>query len=195
MPSAGNPADLLVDLSAALGALGVRWYVCGAQAALIWGRPRLTTDVDATVALAEHSAAELRTVLELRGFVARPEATDAFITATQVFPLDHRPSELPLDLVLAGPGLEEAFLERAVIVDVAGTGVPFISPEDLIATKILAGRAKDIEDVRGILVERGRLLDTDRIAATLRTLEQGLERSDLVRVLEAELTRWRDERQ
>jgi hypothetical protein len=27
----------------------VAWYVFGAQAALIWGCPRLTTDVDVTV--------------------------------------------------------------------------------------------------------------------------------------------------
>lgn len=191
MPSAGNPADLLVDLAAALGALRVRWYVFGAQAVLIWGRPRLTTDVDATVALAGHSVTELLTALAPRGFVARPEATEAFITPTRVLPLHHSRSELPLDLVLAGAGLEELFLERVVLVEVEGTGVPFISPEDLIATKVLAGRSKDLEDVRGILVERGPALNTDQIAETLRTLEQGLERSDLVRVFESELSRRR----
>ena len=56
-------------------------------------------------------------------------------------------SELPLDLVLAGPGLEQEFLEdRAVLVDVAGTAVPFISPEDLIATKTLR---RPVEGYRG----------------------------------------------
>jgi len=29
----------------------VDWYIFGAQAALIWGRPRLTSDVDVTVRL------------------------------------------------------------------------------------------------------------------------------------------------
>jgi predicted nucleotidyltransferase len=56
--------------------------------------------------------------------------------------------------VLAGPGLEEQFLARAVLVDIGGVRVPVMSPEDLVVTKILAGRPKDIEDVRGILAER-----------------------------------------
>lgn len=125
MPSPAGPAELLADLAAALDAIGARWNVFGAQAALIWGRPRLTTDMDVTV---------------------RFDATDAFVRQTRVLPLEHRASALALDLVLAGPGLEEAFLERAIPVDVGGTRVPFISPEDLITTKILAGRPKDIED-------------------------------------------------
>jgi hypothetical protein len=48
MPPAGL-ADLLADLAAALASLGLSWYVFGAQAALPWGRPRLTMDVDAIV--------------------------------------------------------------------------------------------------------------------------------------------------
>lgn len=32
--------------------------------------------------------------------------------------------------------------------------MPVISAEDLIVTKILAGRPKDLDDVRGILLER-----------------------------------------
>jgi hypothetical protein len=34
-----GPAELLADLSRALRTLGVRWYVFGAQAVLIWGGP------------------------------------------------------------------------------------------------------------------------------------------------------------
>ena len=49
MPSPAGPAEFFVDLAAALDAVGAGWYVFGAQAALVWGRPRLTTDVDVTV--------------------------------------------------------------------------------------------------------------------------------------------------
>ena len=57
-----------------------------------------------------------------------------------MLPLVHERSGLALDLVLSGPGLEEVFLERAVHVDVSGASIPFISPEDLIVTKVLARR-------------------------------------------------------
>ena len=42
-------ADLLADLSHALEGLGVRWYLFGAQAAIVHGAARLTADVDVTV--------------------------------------------------------------------------------------------------------------------------------------------------
>jgi hypothetical protein len=189
VPSPAGPADLLADLAKALDALAIRWYVFGAQAALIWGRPRLTTDVDVTVECRVPTRA-LVDALERGGFSLRVDGTDAFIDATRVVPLEHRASGLALDVVLAGPGLEELFLERAVPIDVAGTVVPFISPEDLIVTKLLAGREKDIDDVRGVLAERGLALDVSHIRATLALLEDALGQSYLTPVLERELERW-----
>ncbi len=189
MPSSAGPAELLSDLAAALSAIGAEWYVFGAQAALVWGRPRLTTDVDVTVKCSV-STDRLVQTLDTRGFSLRIDATEAFVRTTRVVPLEHRESGLALDIVLAGPGLEELFLERAVPVDVAGTVVPFISPEDLIVTKLLAGRAKDIDDVRGVLSERGSSLDLGRIRTTLGLLEDALGQSDLMPILDDELSRW-----
>ncbi|MGE0815003.1 MAG: nucleotidyltransferase [Vicinamibacterales bacterium] len=190
MPSSFGPAELLSDLAVALEAIGARWYVFGAQAALVWGRPRLTTDVDVTVRCPA-STDHLVRMLDTHGFSLRIDATEAFIRTTRVVPLEHRASGLALDVVLAGPGLEDLFLERAVPIDVAGTLVPFISPEDLIVTKLLAGREKDVEDVRGVLSERGAQLDVDRIRTTLRLLEDALGQSDLMPAFDAELGRWR----
>ena len=189
MPSPAGPAELLSDLAVALAAIDARWYVFGAQAALVWGRPRLTTDVDVTVRCSV-STDHLVRVLDAHGFVLRIDATETFIRATRVVPLEHRASGLALDVVLAGPGLEDLFLERAIPIDVAGTLVPFISPEDLIVTKVLAGREKDIEDVRGVLSERGATLDVDRIRTTLGLLEDALGQSDLMPVFDDELGRW-----
>ena len=96
-----------------------------------------------------------------------------------------------MDIVLAGPGLEEEFLDRAINVQVEGTTVPVISPEDLIVTKVLAGRPKDIEDVRGVLRERAESLDISRIRRTLRLLEEALAQSDLVVAFETEIEKLR----
>jgi hypothetical protein len=190
VPSPSGPAELLADLARALAALHLRWYVFGAQAALIWGRPRLTTDVDATVRLGPLDASALVDVLREHGFALRVAATPAFVRQTRVLPMQHDRSGLALGLVLAGPGLEELFLERSVAVDVAGVVVPVISAEDLIVTKLLAGRAKDIEDVRGVLAERGGSLRLDQIRTTLTMLETALGQSDLLRLFEHERTRW-----
>lgn len=189
MPSPAGPAELLSDLAAALHALDAQWYVFGAQAALVWGRPRLTTDVDVTIK-SDASTEHLVHTLDTHGFSLRIDATETFIRTTRVVPLEHRPSGLALDVVLAGPGLEDLFIERAVPIDVAGTVVPFISPEDLIVTKLLAGREKDLEDVRGVLSERGLALDVDQIRTTLGLLEAALGQSDLLSALDDELARW-----
>lgn len=189
MPSSAGPAELLSDLAAGLSAVGAQWYVFGAQAALVWGRPRLTTDVDVTVKCSAPTDHLVRT-LEARGFTLRIDATESFVRTTRVVPLEHRASGLALDLVLAGPGLEDLFLERAVPIDVAGTVVSFISPEDLIVTKLLAGREKDIEDVRGVLAERGAGLDVSQIRTTLALLEGALGQSDLTPLFDAEFSRW-----
>ena len=56
-------------------------------------------------------------------------------------------------------------------------------------TKLLASRPKDIDDVRGILLERLDRLDVVSIRETLGLLEEALGVSDLRTALDAEL-RW-----
>lgn len=185
-------AELLAGLSAALSSQGSRWYLFGAQAVVLWGRPRLTADVDVTVELGSTTVPRLLEALAAHGFELRLRRDlDEFIARTRVVPLRHRPSELQVDLVLAGPGLEKAFLERARVVDVGGLPIPVIAPEDLVVTKILAGRPKDLEDVRGIVAERRERLDPEAIRATLRLLEEALNQSDLLPLFEIEWGRAR----
>ena len=183
------PADLIAALAEALAAAGARWYLFGAQAALIWGRPRLTADVDVTVRLDPEDPDALVRTLERHGFRLRVDPADDFVRRTRVLPFVFTPNGLPVDVVLAGPGIEELFLSRAVPVRVGSVTVPVISPEDLIVTKILAGRPKDVEDVRGILFERLPQLDLASIRSTLGLLEAALSQSDLQPAFESELAR------
>lgn len=91
--------------------------------------------------------------------------------------------------MLAGPGLEEQFLDRAVVVSLEDFSVPVISPEDLVVTKVLAGREKDLEDIRGVLRARAGTLDLDYIRRTLAMIEDALGQSDLRPVFETELSK------
>ncbi len=188
MPSALTvPADLLASLAAVLSTLHARWYVFGAQAVVIWGRPRLTADIDVTVRMDPEEPERLARALESAGFSLRFGDAPDFVRRTRVLPFVHAASGLPLDIVLAGPGLEELFLSRAVPVALGNLVVPVISPEDLIATKILAGRPKDLEDVRSVLRERLSKLDLDIVWSTLALLEEALGQSDLRPVFEREM--------
>jgi hypothetical protein len=183
------PADLFAALAGALSRLHARWYVFGAQAVVLWGRPRLTADIDVTVRMDPEEPERLVQALEASGFSLRIGHTPEFVRRTRVLPFVHAASGMPMDVVLAGPGLEELFLSRAVPVTIGNLVVPVISPEDLIATKILAGRPKDIDDVRGILRERLSTLDLESIRSTLALLEEALGQSDLRPSFERELAR------
>jgi hypothetical protein len=55
-------AELFADLHEALSALRVRWYLFGAQAALLYGAARLTADVDVTIFLPKALTVEALTV-------------------------------------------------------------------------------------------------------------------------------------
>lgn len=155
----------------------IRWYVFGALAVNLHGFPRTTADVDITVDLGALAPKAFVAALARAGFAAR-FSDEAFIATTQVIPVTHTASGIPLDLVLAGPGLEQQFLDAAVERTVLGKRVPVIAPEHLVVTKILAARPKDLEDVRELIAIRE--LDHAQIEAILETLEEALGQSDLL---------------
>jgi len=190
----GAVNEVLRNFAAAMQEQRLRWYLFGAQAAIIWGSPRLSADVDVTADIEASALDDSIHTLDRHGFDLVASDPD-FMERTPVLPFLHRASRIPLDVVLAGPGLEDEFLQRAISTDVNGTLIPVISPEDLIVTKILAGRPKDIEDIRGVLHERRASLDLERIRAVLALLERALGQSDLSPVFEGELVKEPDKTQ
>jgi hypothetical protein len=169
-------------LSAAFGDLEIRWYVFGAQAAIFHGITRATADIDVTVEAGEHPTAEVATALTSHGFVLRV-ADPAFVEQTRVLPVVHA-TGIPVDVVLAGPGIEELFLDRVVRRRVGKADVPIAAAEDIIVMKVLAGRPKDVDDIRAIITAK-RDLDVARVRETLALLESALDQSDLTPVFEA----------
>lgn len=170
--------ELLTDLAKVMPRWG-RWCVFGAQAVIAYGVPRLSADVDVTLELAPDEPERFVREMETAGFALRADDPD-FVRRTRVLPFVHLSTAMPLDVVLAGSGLEEEFLERARATNLGGVTVPLIDPEDLMITKVLAGRPKDMEDARGLWRLHGRVLDAGRIRRILRLLEEGLGQSDLV---------------
>lgn len=173
-------AVVLKDLNTLFGRHDLGWYVFGAQAVVVFGRPRMTADVDATVNLPPNQLEEFVSNLQPAGFAVTPDDPVAFGRRTRVVPTVHTATGIPVDLVMAGPGLEQEFLERSVSIDVAGVEIPFITPEDLIVSKMVAGRAKDLDDVEGILLHQGPALDSTRVREVLGQIETALDRSDLI---------------
>lgn len=159
------------------------WYLFGAQAVIAFGVPRLSADVDVTLRLPAHSRDAFIDAMQAGGFELQAREAD-FVRRTSVLPFVHGPTGMPVDVVMAGSGIEDEFLERARPIELEGVQVPTIDPEDLVIAKILAGRPKDVEDARGLWRLHGSRLDTARIQRILQLLEDALAQSDLVRAFE-----------
>jgi len=177
------PAELLAAFGQAAQKNGWRWYVFGGQAVVAYGRPRMTADVD--VALDADGLTNTSIVRLLRddGFSTRIALDDNFLSTARLLPMVHLATAMPADLVIVQPGLQQEFLARSRAVDVGGVEVPMISPEDLIASKILAARRKDLEDARGVLLERWESLDFEHLHAVVERLDVVLEGGKLARRL------------
>lgn len=177
-----RPARLPLEEALAAFALlakrvGLRWYVFGAQAVNLHGFPRATADLDLTIDLGKRPLAAFLSKLARSGF--KPRFDDpAVVAAARVIPVVHTASGLPIDLVLAGPGLEQTFLDEVEMHALTATKIPVLSIENLIVTKVLAGRPRDKEDVREI-VAGTRSIDHAKIESLLDALEDALDQSDL----------------
>lgn len=182
MPIPPDALELLKALQAVLDRWG-RWYLFGAQAVVAYGVPRFSADVDVTVKLVPEAPDRFAREMADAGFALRIDDPD-FVRRTRVLPFVHAATGLPLDVVLAGSGLEDEFLDRAQTVEMGGAAIPLIDRADLIIAKILAGRPKDIDDARNLWRGRGSDLDTARIRRLLGLLEAALDQGDLVSAFE-----------
>jgi hypothetical protein len=186
---AAGAREALHALVRALARSETPFVLVGAQAVIAHGAPRLTGDVDVIVQLTSIDERALLADLHREGFTVRVDDPVAFAARTRVFPLWHDASGYGVDVMLGGPGLEETFLARAVERVVEGLTVRVVRAEDLVVMKLLAGRPKDDDDVAGVLAAQGAAFDAELARATLRTIEEALDRDDLVKALDAALLR------
>lgn len=175
--------ELLTALAPVIAGWG-RWYLFGAQAVILYGVPRLSADVDVTLALEPDAPERFAADMRAAGFTLRVDDPE-FVRRTRVMPFVHAPTGMPLDVVLAGSGLEDEFLSRARQTDVGGTRLPVIDVADLVIAKVLAGRPKDIDDARALWRLYAGKTDAGRIRRTLRLLEEALAQNDLVSVFDS----------
>lgn len=150
-----SPVSAAVEVARFLDELRIPYVIIGGLAVQFWGEPRATGDVDMTVLVPGGGEEEF-----LQQCVQRfsPRLSDAV-----AFALRHRvllimaTNGCPVDIALGLPGYEAEVMKRARTTVLEGYPVRVIAPEDLIIHKCVAGRPRDIEDVRTILMRHDRL--------------------------------------
>jgi hypothetical protein len=166
--------DLLERLVGALGAAGIPYMVMGGQAVLVHGEPRLTRDVDVTLGVGVDRLDDVvRTVAAAKLRPLRDPAT--FTRETLVLPCADDASGLRVDVLLSFSPFEQEAIARARAHRIGRVDVRFTTPEDLVVQKLVAGRARDLEDVRGVL-RRNPTLDAAYVERWLAEWETLVER-------------------
>ncbi len=193
MPEPRELAPLLTilrHLVAWLQAGKVQGVVIGGVAASLWGRPRLTWDVDALVLLEEGRWGEFLAAGAGHGFLPRRADALAFARETRVLLVRHGESGIDLDLVFGSLPFEKEAAIRAKWVDLGGVAIPLSSPEDLIIMKAVAHRPRDLEDIAAILAAQPGL-NVRRVRRWLREFSGALEMPEILNDLEALLSQRR----
>ncbi len=143
-------AELLERVAGALEAAGIPYMVVGGQAVLLHGEARLTKDIDLTLAA---GLDRLDQILSLaKGARLEPLVDpESFTRRTLVLPCQDPETGLRVDFILSFSPYERQAIERGRLVTMGTTAVRFATAEDLVIHKMIAGRPRDLEDVKGVL--------------------------------------------
>lgn len=143
--------SLLARLARGLDAAAIPYMVVGGQAVLLHGEPRLTRDIDVTLGAPPSRLSDVLGVVRALGLTPLVEP-EPFVAETYVLPCEEAETGIRVDMVFSNEGYERVAIARTVRVDVGGAEVRFASVEDLLIQKLVAGRPRDLEDARGVLV-------------------------------------------
>lgn len=162
---------LLSKIGTILKKYNIPYMVIGGQAVLLYGEPRLTRDIDITLGFDIDRLDNLLTVIHELKLKPLPEDMESFVKETRVLPARDEGTGIRVDFIFSFTPYEAEAISRACSVEILGQEVSFASPEDLIIHKIFAGRPRDLEDVRSILL---RIPDMDKeyIKARLEEFDQ-----------------------
>jgi predicted nucleotidyltransferase len=155
--------ELIVKIARCLDEKGVPYMVIGGQAVLLYGRPRLTRDIDITLGFDSDKFDVMAQVCKEAGLKILPEEGETFARETGVLPVEDAASRLRVDFIFSFTAYEQQALKRTRKVELSGYPVHFASCEDVIIHKLLAGRAVDDEDVKSILARHAGEIDRNYI--------------------------------
>lgn len=144
--------------------------VIGGQAVLAYGEPRLTRDVDVTLGAGPEKLGAILEWARETGWRVLVQEPQKFVTRTLVLPCQEPESGIRVDLIFSLTPYERQAIERAATIRIGTIPVRFATVEDLIVLKVVAGRPRDLEDVRGILT-RQKNLDVGYIRRWLAEME------------------------
>ena len=147
---------VLEKIALALDDGRIPYMIIGGQAVLLHGEPRLTRDIDITLGA---TVDKLDVVLKIAKKIGLNPLVDpeTFTRETMVLPCEDPQTDIRVDFIFSFSTYEQQALERSVSVKMGRSQVKFATPEDLVVHKVLAGRPRDLEDVKSVLIKNPKI--------------------------------------
>ena len=155
-----NLIEVFLSVIKKIESENIPYMVVGSIAAMVYGEPRMTHDLDLVVDILPRDAKKIETLFPLEDFYCPPlEVLNSEIVHRGQFNLMHHESGLKIDLMVrkATPHSVEEFSRRQKVPFWQGVNVYLASPEDVIIKKLAfyreGGSEKHLKDIRGIMAE------------------------------------------
>jgi len=167
-----RPTDLVSLFAPPFAASGAEWMIAGGVAAIVYGEPRLTQDIDVVAAIREEDAARFAAQFPSTEFYCPPVeaiAEEARREASGHFNLLHLESDARADVYIAGMDpLARRGLDARRVVELVGQRVPIAPPEYVILHKLRfrqqGASERHLRDIRAMLRVLGDALDVAELA-------------------------------
>ena len=149
-------------IAARLGSAGIEYMMTGSMAMAVYATPRMTRDVDLVVDVDPTGADTIVALFESDCYIDRDAVVEA-VSTRGMFNVIHNEWIIKADFIIrkAGP-YRRAEFERRRQVEVQGTALNIVTPEDLILSKLdwaqQTGSELQRRDVREIIA---RVADLD----------------------------------
>ncbi len=174
---------ILSQIGASLSKHNLPYVVIGGQAVLLYGEPRLTRDIDITLGVDVDHLGEVLAVVQEINLKPLPQEIESFVRETMVLPTLDEQTGIRVDFIFSYTPYETGAIKRAKKVTILDQKVNFASPEDLIIHKIFAGRPRDREDVRTVLLKNPDV-DLQYIREWLKEFDESSEEKGFLKTLE-----------
>ncbi len=171
-----GPYELLQRIIEVLDRLDIPYLVTGSVAAMAYGEPRLTNDIDIVAAIEERHIASFLESFPPDEFYASEEAIREAIRRRLQFNIIHPSSGLKVDIILrkGTPFDVSRFSRLRRIKPAESYTANFAAPEDIIIMKMQyykdGGPEKHLRDIAGILKISRDEVDLEYIADWSRRL-------------------------
>jgi hypothetical protein len=161
--------ELLRYVARACEAVGLRYFVTGSMATILYGSPRFTNDIDVVIDLTRDRIADFLNQFPAERFYSDEETIRRAVDRKSQFNVIHPASGLKIGFMIpSGDAFDRSrFARTRTLPAGAEEKAVFASPEDVIVKKMHyfqeGGSERHLQDIAGVLELGGDRIDRDYI--------------------------------